>query len=181
MTQIGSEAESHEKSNYVGIGFLIFLIILAAVFTFMAIGYGLTAEGSPMGPGAAPAALGTLLMIGTTVLLWREFSSAKRAAVHEGSSGRVEGTKPGGAGKAQNGKELVKPLLILLILAAGLALTPITGMMIAMALAVMAVAIFIEKIKPVSALIMSAVAALMLWLVFDQLLSVRFPDSIIGL
>ncbi|MGO1884526.1 MAG: tripartite tricarboxylate transporter TctB family protein [Citricoccus sp.] len=155
--------------------FLAFLLILGAAYAGVALSYGLTAETNPLGPGAAPAVMGLLLMAGCLILLAQEFRGYRRAkaAVAEGRRHEQE-SQPGA-------RDLVKPILILLILVAGLMVTPLIGMMIAMPLVVLSIALFVERLKPTTALIMGAVTALMLWLVFDLLLSVRFPNSLMGL
>ncbi|MEV4900049.1 tripartite tricarboxylate transporter TctB family protein [Citricoccus sp. NPDC055426] len=175
MTDAGAPAPAAPRPNYVGLGFLGFLLVVGAAYTVVAVGYGMTAETNPLGPGAAPAAMGALLMLGCLLLLGQEIRSYRRAkAASDRGEEHGHEAQPGA-------RDLVKPILILLILIAGLMLTPITGMMIAMPLVVMAIAFFVEKLKPVYILIMGAVTALMLWLVFDLLLSVRFPTSLIGL
>lgn len=162
------------RPNYVGMAFLAFLLVLGAVYAGVALSYGLSAETNPLGPGAAPAAMGLLLAVGCLILLGQEIRGHRQA-----KAAAAEGAAPGPA--APGGRELVKPLLILLILVAGLMLTPLIGMLIAMPLVVMSIALFVEKLKAVPTLIMGAVTALMLWLVFQQLLSIRFPTSLIGL
>lgn len=168
-------APAAPRLNYVGLGFLGFLLVLGVAYTAVALGYGLTAETNPLGPGAAPAAMGALLALGSLLLLGQEVRAHRRAkaAAARGEDHRQD-VQPGA-------RDLVKPVLILLILITGLMLTPVTGMMIAMPLVVIAIAWFVEKLKPVYILVMGAVTALMLWLVFDLLLSVRFPTSLIGL
>ncbi|GAA1128420.1 tripartite tricarboxylate transporter TctB family protein [Citricoccus alkalitolerans] len=175
----GSLAREHSggppRPNYVGMAFLVFLAVLGIAYVAMSLSYGLSAETNPLGPGAAPAALGILLVVGCLVLLMQEVRTHRKAA-----AAAAQGIAP--TEVAEPGvRDLVKPVLILLIVVAGLMLTPVVGMMIAMPLVVLAIALFVEKLKPVPALIMAAVTALMLWLVFQQLLSIRFPTNLIGL
>ncbi|MFC7403274.1 tripartite tricarboxylate transporter TctB family protein [Citricoccus sp. GCM10030269] len=153
------------RPNYVGAGFLVIMIAVGIAYVSVAVSYGLSADTNPLGPGAAPAALGILLIVGCLVLLAQEVLAYRR----------------GSAEAAPGIREAVKPITILLILVVGLMLAPILGMLVAMPLAVVAIALLVEKLKIVPALIMGAVTALMLWLVFQQLLSVRFPNSLIGL
>lgn len=175
----GSSVRQHSahpvRPNYMGMAFLVFLALLGIVYVGMSLSYGWSAETNPLGPGAAPAALGILLIAGCLVLLMQEVRSHRRAV-----AAAAQGLPPAEAA-APGVRDLVKPVLILLIVVAGLMLTPVVGMMIAMPLVVLAIALFVEKLKPVPALIMAAVTALMLWLVFQQLLSIRFPTNLIGL
>lgn len=163
------------RPNYVGMAFLGVLTVLGATYAGVAMSYGLTAETNPLGPGAAPAILGLLMVGCCLVLLGQEFRGYRKnkAAANEG----VPSTGPEPAGA----RELAKPLLILLLLTGGLMLVPLVGMIIAMPLSVMAIALVVEKLKPIPAVIMGLVTAGMLWLIFDQLLSVRFPNSLMGL
>lgn len=162
------------RPDYVGLGFLGFLFVLGAAYTGVALTYGLTAETNPLGPGAAPAAMGSLLMVGCLLLMAQEVRAHRRAR-----TAVAHGEDPG-RDEAPGVRDLAKPVLILLIVIAGLMLTPVTGMLIAMPLVVMAIARFVERLKPLPVLAMGAVTALMLWLVFDLLLSIRFPTSLIG-
>ncbi|NUL45779.1 hypothetical protein F7P69_11330 [Cellulosimicrobium funkei] len=155
--------------------FLVFLTVLGIAYVVTSLSYGWSAETNPLGPGAAPATLGLLLIAGCLLLLLQEVRSYRKAAAEA-----AQGIPPTEAA-APGVRDLVKPVLILLIVVAGLMLTPVVGMMIAMPLVVLAIALFVEKLKPVPALIMAAVTALMLWLVFQQLLSIRFPTNLIGL
>lgn len=163
------------RPNFVGIAFLIAMIVVGVVYVVAAISYGISAETNPMGPGAAPAALGILLIVCCLVLLGQEYRSQRKATA-AAQEGLASAEPP-----PQGARDLVKPLLILVFLLAGLMLAQVVGMLIAMPLAVIGIALFVERIKPIQALLMGTITALMLWLVFQQLLSIRFPNSLIGL
>lgn len=162
------------RPNYVGIGFLVSMIVMGGAYTVMAFGYGLSAERNPMGPGAAPAVLGLLLITGCLFVLGQEFRSYRRARAANREEGEQEEAGPPAA------RELVKPLMIVLVLLAGLMLAPVVGMTISMTAVVIVIALVVEKVKLLPSLIMGAVSALMLWGIFQQVLNVRFPDSLIG-
>lgn len=174
-TPISPEGATAPRPNYVGLVFLSLMAVVGIVYVATSLSYGLTAETNPLGPGAAPAALGLLLVAGCLVLLGQEAVAYRKAKAAAKTGARTHDPVPPGA------RDLVKPVIILLILVVGLMLVPLVGMIIAMPISVMAIALFVEKTKPVPVVIMGAVTALMLWLLFDQLLSVRFPNSLIGL
>jgi len=155
--------------------FLGLLTVLGATYAGMAMSYGLNAETNPLGPGAAPAVLGLLMVGCCLVLLGQEFRGYRKNKAAADAGALSTGANPAGV------RELAKPLLILVLLTGGLMLVPLVGMILAMPLSVMAIALLVEKLKPVPAVIMGVVTALMLWLIFDQLLSVRFPNSLVGL
>lgn len=165
------------RPNYVGMGFLLAMVVLGGVYAAMAFGYGLSAETNPMGPGAAPAFLGILLIIGCLVLLTQEVVGYRRAR-----SGAASDDDAGGEFTPRPAaRELTRPLLLVVILLGGLLLTPVVGMTVSMAAAVLAIARVIERLGWIPSSIMTAATALMLWGVFEQLLDVRFPENLVGI
>ncbi|WP_324276423.1 hypothetical protein [Blastococcus brunescens] len=100
----------------VGMGFLVFLMLVGAYFALTAFGFGVTAEGTPIGPGAVPAGLGVMLVVGAGVLLVGEVRGFTRARADR-AAGPVAVTKP-----EHPGRDLLRALAVIALLGVGLAL-----------------------------------------------------------
>lgn len=168
----GEERESdrpHRLRHQVGIGFLAVLIAIGAYFALTAFGFGIAAEGTPIGPGAVPAGLGIVLIVGSGVLLVAEVR-ALRATPREEGAPRL----------GKEARDLLRAFLVIALLGVGLAVTPVIGMVLALTLSVALIAAIVERLSPLKVLIVSAVAFAILWVVFGVILDVNFPRSMIG-
>ncbi|MFC7405730.1 tripartite tricarboxylate transporter TctB family protein [Georgenia alba] len=186
-------AAESPAARWIGIGFAAFLAAAGVYFTLTAFGFGITAEGTPIGPGAVPAGLGVLLVVSAVVVLVGDARAlrggARRSAPATGGLGTPDGGTPDeptpeapddGAGRTEH-RTLLRAALVVALLGCGLALTQVVGMVLGLAMAVVAICLVVERMPPVRALLLGAVTAVLLWLVFGVLLSVNFPSSMIGL
>ena len=145
------------------------LTLAGAGFAVSAVGYGVMLPESRVGPGFLPLVAGCLLAVLSALLLREQL--LRPEAVEE------PGTDDFGRGPRE--RVLILRRVFGLLLAA-LLLMPVLGMVLAFALLVLAVSVWLEGRSWPQALLMSAVCAVALYGVFAVLLGVPLPVGVLG-
>lgn len=172
--------------------FAVALMVMGALASVESWRYGLTDETSPLGPGAAPFILGLgLVILGALLVLDGARSRRRERAlpVEDAVSlavtragGRREGTAPDPRrswfGAILQDRGLLNAFAILAILAVALAMTPVVGLIPALALAIFAVGRLVERLSWRASISLGVGGGLFLWLVFAEFLNVRVPTGL---
>ncbi|WP_205327288.1 tripartite tricarboxylate transporter TctB family protein [Glycomyces sp. YM15] len=173
------------------------LAALGAAACVGGLGYGLENEDGAVGTGLLPAASGALIAVLALVDLAQQLLAARRAPasadadinaangsgvallIADGETGGpTDGIDVLGRTPRQRNRNLV--VVLALVFAAAL-LVPFSGLLIAMGLLILAITIGVERMRPLSAVAVTAVALACVWLVFAQGLRVPFPTGMLGL
>ncbi|WP_309132601.1 tripartite tricarboxylate transporter TctB family protein [Brevibacterium sp.] len=187
-----------ELSDVIGTTVLAIIGLAAMVAGF---GYGMTVENGQVGPGFLPVVTGGFVLLASLAEIARLFLA--RTGTTDGrimrTVGNIEATAAESVGLHANASEESAetsgldtfgrtekqrnraPFHIFLTFGVALALVPVTGLIIALSLAVLYVLVVIEKrIWWVSALITLGAAAFV-YTVFVLVLSIPLPTGILGL
>lgn len=168
------------------------LAVLGAVAAIMAVGYGVTQDNGQIGAGFLPLVLGLVVaLLGAidagAILLRREPSHpAEQLTGVEAEADAAAIDTPEEAsdldvlGRTQRQRNRMLLIVIGMILGA-LLLVPLTGLLIALALLVVAIATLVERRKLVPSLLVGGIAIAVVHVVFAVLLKVPMPTGLIGL
>lgn len=152
------------------------LVVVGAVAALIGSGYGFTTDNGQIGAGFMPVVLGVVmavLAVVDVVATLRRPPDADAGAGTEESDIDVLGRSQ----RQRNGMlALVVGLLFLALL-----LVPVTGLLIALGLLVVAIATIVERRHILAALLVGAIAIAVVHVVFAVLLKVPMPTGLIGL
>lgn len=152
------------------------LVVVGAVAALIGSGYGFTTDNGQIGAGFMPVVLGVVmavLAVVDVVATLRRPPDADAGAGTEQSDIDVLGRSQ----RQRNGMlALVVGLLFLALL-----LVPVTGLLIALGLLVVAIATIVERRHILAALLVGAIAVAVVHVVFAVLLKVPMPTGLIGL
>lgn len=152
------------------------LVVVGAVAALIGSGYGFTTDNGQIGAGFMPVVLGVVmavLAVVDVVATLRRPPDADAGAGTEESDIDVLGRSQ----RQRNGMlALVVGLLFLALL-----LVPVTGLLIALGLLVVATATIVERRHILAALLVGAIAIAVVHVVFAVLLKVPMPTGLIGL
>ncbi|AZH77991.1 MULTISPECIES: tripartite tricarboxylate transporter TctB family protein [Microbacterium] len=152
------------------------LVVVGAVAALIGSGYGFTTDNGQIGAGFMPVVLGVVmavLAVVDVVATLRRPPDADAGAGTEQSDIDVLGRSQ----RQRNGMlALVVGLLFLALL-----LVPVTGLLIALGLLVVAIATIVERRHILAALLVGAIAIAVVHVVFAVLLKVPMPTGLIGL
>lgn len=152
------------------------LVVVGAVAALIGSGYGFTTDNGQIGAGFMPVVLGVVmavLAVVDVVATLRRPPDADAGAGTEQSDIDVLGRSQ----RQRNGMlALVVGLLFLSLL-----LVPVTGLLIALGLLVVAIATIVERRHILAALLVGAIAIAVVHVVFAVLLKVPMPTGLIGL
>jgi putative tricarboxylic transport membrane protein len=141
------------------------LTCLALGMAAASFGFGITGEGGQVGPGFLPLVSGVLL-------------AGLSAATLVGTLRRTAPEQP----VEQAERRRVRTLwIVFAMLLAALLLVPVTGFLVAFGLLVFAVSAFVERRRPVPALVVAVVATLVIYAVFVLFLNVPLPGGLLGI
>lgn len=153
-------------------------------------GYGLETEDGTVGAGLLPAATGAVIAVLALVDLAQQLIAARRATAASGTAetSTVEAdtaeavTEDDGIdvlGRSPRQRNRNLAVVVALVFAAAL-LVPLIGLLLSMGLLILAITIGVERMKPLSAISVTAVALACVWLVFTLGLRVPFPTGLLG-
>lgn len=149
------------------------LVVVGAVAALIGSGYGFTTDNGQIGAGFMPVVLGVVMAVLAVVATLRRPPDADAGAGTEESDIDVLGRSQ----RQRNGMlALVVGLLFLALL-----LVPVTGLLIALGLLVVAIATIVERRHILAALLVGAIAIAVVHVVFAVLLKVPMPTGLIGL
>lgn len=148
-------------------------------------GYGLETEDGAVGTGLLPAATGAVIAVLALVDLAQQLIAARRATAAsstvEASTVEADTEDDGidvlGRSPRQRNRNLA--VVVALVFAAAM-LVPLIGLLLSMGLLILAITIGVERMKPLSAIAVTAIALACVWLVFALGLRVPFPTGLLG-
>ena len=176
------------------------LAALGAAACLGGLGYGLRTEDGTVGTGLLPAATGAMITVLALIDVAQSLVAARRAratsttvpeapvaertlaestAAEDSDSDAAtdDGVDVLGRDPRQRNRNLV---IVLALVFAAAALVPLIGLLLAMGLLILAITIGVERMRPVSAVVVTACALACVWLVFAQGLRVPFPTGMLG-
>jgi hypothetical protein len=163
-------------------GFAALLFVIGAFVFLTGLDYGVRGDDALIGPGAAPLVLGVLLSIGALVIFASSIRKFREAAKQNQDADRdLRVTRRLSEAAVYTRKSVLRPMSIIALVGLGFSLIPLLGVIVSMSLTVVVLAMVVERLRLFPALIMGIVAAIVLWLIFVQLLSVRLPTGLVGL
>jgi len=176
------------------------LAALGAAACLGGLGYGLRTEDGTVGSGLLPAATGAIITVLALIDVAQSLVAARRARVTsttvpeapvaeralaestaaedtDSDAATDDGVDVLGRDPRQRNRNLV---IVLALVFAAAALVPLIGLLLAMGLLILAITIGVERMRPVSAVVVTACALACVWLVFAQGLRVPFPTGMLG-
>ncbi len=176
------------------------LAALGAAACLGGLGYGLRTEDGTVGTGLLPAATGAIITVLALIDVAQSLVAARRARATsstvpeapvaertlaqsiaaedtDSDAATDDGVDVLGRDPRQRNRNLV---IVLALVFAAAALVPLIGLLLAMGLLILAITIGVERMRPVSAVVVTACALACVWLVFAQGLRVPFPTGMLG-
>lgn len=158
------------------------LAVVGAIALVMGLGYGFRGDSGQVGPGFLPVATGTFILVASLVEIGRlyltagrkspepelEASPALAKAEERDTFGRVEGERK---------QAIIRIFGIMLV---SLLIVPIVGLLLALALMVFVIVLWVESKTVLAAFLASAGATAVAYIVFVQLLGVPTPQGMLG-
>lgn len=171
------------------------LVVLGLAVAVGAVGYNLVGNGGRIAPGFTPFVAG-LALTGFAAWAFAETRARSRRTVaaparQQPQSGPSRGAEepveepadttrgPIGPSTAVNAER--RAVLVFALLLATIALTFVTGFLLAFGLLILTLLWYVEREKPWLAVLVSVAAVLVAWLVFVQFLQVPLPGGVLGL
>lgn len=152
------------------------LVVVGVVAALIGAGYGFTTDNGQIGAGFMPVVLGVVMAVLAVVDV---VATLRRRPVPEAETGAEESDIDVlGRSQRQRNKMLA---LVVGILFLTLLLVPVTGLLIALGLLVVAIATIVERRHILAALLVGAIAIVVVHVVFAVLLKVPMPTGLIGL
>lgn len=151
------------------------LVVLGVAAALVGSGYGFTKDNGQIGAGFMPVVLGmvmALLAVVDVVATVRRPASKEDAGTDESDIDAL--------GRSQHQRNRMLALVVGLLFLA-LLLVPVTGLLIALGLLVVAIATVVERRHILAALLVGAIAIAVVHVVFAVLLKVPMPTGLIGL
>ncbi|MEU3848055.1 tripartite tricarboxylate transporter TctB family protein [Micrococcus terreus] len=158
---------------------LVVALALAGVGIFAIVeglSYGLGDSENIIGPGTAPVTLGGLLLAGSLSIGAREAYKLRQGLKASPTS---SGINTQGA-REYLLRSILVPILIVALFGAGIYASQYIGLFIALSATVLACGLLIERMSLLKSAILAAATMLIGFVLFDVLLSVRFPSSTVG-
>lgn len=161
-----------------GVGFALFIVLIGMIVISQAWEYGLGDDENLIGPGTAPVALGLLIVVGGLLIALKDMRSLKHLRNdHQPEEGTV---KAENSGRIYLVNTVLLPSFIIAIFVGGVYLSQFTGLLLTLSATVFVCGLVIERMALRKSLIMAAATLVLGYLLFDLLLSARFPESVVG-
>ncbi len=173
------------------------LAVLGAAAFCGGLGYGLTNDDGTVGTGFLPAGAGAVIVVLAlvdcvqSVLAGRHETPARQEGfdelldqdgheqlMAEAEADGNEDVDVLGRTASQRNRLLLMVLGIVLL---SVLLVPLVGFLFSMAILLLAITIGVERMRPLTAVIVVVSALAVVWLVFGQLLSVPLPTGLLGI
>lgn len=154
------------------------LVVVGAVAALIGSGYGFTTDNGQIGAGFMPVVLGVVMAVLAVVDVVATLRRPPDADAGAGAG--TEESDIDVLGRSQRQRNGMLALVVGLLFLA-LLLVPVTGLLIALGLLVVAIATIVERRHILAALLVGAIAIAVVHVVFAVLLKVPMPTGLIGL
>lgn len=151
------------------------LVVLGVAAALLGAGYGFTKDNGQIGAGFMPVVLGVVMAVLAVV----DVVATLRRPAPETEAGADESDFDV-LGRSQRQRNRMLALVVGMLFLA-LLLVPVTGLLIALGLLVVAIATIVERRHILAALLVGAIAIAVVHVVFAVLLKVPMPTGLIGL
>lgn len=172
---------SHETVKtklWLGVGFALLLVLIGIIVISQAWEYGLGDDENLIGPGTAPVALGALIGVGGILIALTDLRSLKSFRREHRLEEQPRTTEK--SGRTYLAGKVLTPSFIVLIFILGVYLSQFTGVLLTFSAAVFVCGIVVDRTAVWKSLVMALATLLLGYLLFDLLLSARFPESAVG-